>query len=352
MITDRKILKLEFDPLQKYSFSRIRLWRKCKKAHHYRYYEKLEKVKKALPLLIGTAIHSVIEERIEGRDPTVPMDNFESDFNKLFNEEKAELGDLPGELRGVMKTYFKQYDNDGLSYPIRRRGIRSEIPVIVDLSNQARFVGYVDKFPQDSEGRNWVMDHKSCKSIPDESSRFGDYQLVTYCWLLPQLGYPKPDGVIWDYIRKKAPTIPEVLKSGEISKAKKIDTTYEVYIETVEKHLGAKAVPDYQEFAETLKGRETKFLRRIYLPHPNSQLVGTVVNDLFESIKEIDRDGPVSTCRTMTKDCSWCSYYNLCQAELRGLDTEYIRKVEYQTKGENRGTKKITEEVDPNSDEE
>jgi hypothetical protein len=33
--------------------------------------------------------------------------------------------------------------------------------------------------------------------------------------------------------------------------------------------------------------------------------------------------------RNMTRDCSWCSYYNLCQAELRGLDSEFVKKTQY-----------------------
>lgn len=665
-ITSNKILTLEFEPFQKYSFSRIKLWRRCHQAHYYKYYQGLEKIKKGLPLLIGSTIHEVLEEFTEGRDPNVPMAKFRKDFDKLFNEEKAELGDLPTELEGIMVSYFKHYENDGLSYPVRHRGLMSEFPVIVDLDNETQFVGYVDKIPQDSEGRNWVMDHKclwegtpiltpegylelkeikkgglvissrgspvevtevtnkflltyqistksgkvlvstgehkwpihyrssrsakfkslevtvrelrelrgdcflipsppvllpekdlaidpwamgallgdgsfrrktisfcnqsvttvtkflslipqsnsfrrsvdvsgthhihlnkglwaghieewgmlglyshekfipeeylisslsqrtqllcgmmdtdgssikgipiyctsskrmaldfirlveslggvpqlrvqkspryqngrgrdswrikfnlplgsrvfndplkqskikeprrklnsmllissvdllgelpvvdlevdspdhlfisdgvlthnSCKSIPQESSRFADYQLLIYHWLLPQLGYPKMDGVIWDYIRKKAPTVPELLKTGGLSRAKSIDTTYSVYIATVDRLLGPEARPEYEEFAQTLKGREEKFLRRIYLPKPNSAMVNTVVQDLMFSIGEIREKGPTSTVRSMTKDCNWCQYYNLCQAELRGLDSDFIRKAEYQIKGE------------------
>jgi|ERR1700747_1932513 len=333
-IIDSKILKVDWDPVQTISFSKAKLWKKCKMAFNYKYVQKLEKRKKALPLMMGTAIHSVIEEYREGRDPQVPMDQFKKDFNKLFNEEKAELGDLPTELQGIMETYFSHYANDGLSYPVRRWGIQSEIPIKFYLDNFTQFIGYVDAFPQDSEGRDWVLDHKSCKSIPDEASRFGDTQLVLYVELLPQLGYPKPVGVIWDYLRKKPPTIPETLKSGELSRAKKIDTTYKVYMETVDRVLGPDKRPEYEEFAQTLKGREEKFLRRIYLPNPNRDMINTVVQDIVTTAKEIRLFAPTSTVRSQTRDCSWCGYYNLCQAELRGLDSDFIRKADYQIKGE------------------
>lgn len=339
-------LELQFEPFQKYSFSRIKLWRKCQQAHHYKYYQGLEKIKKGLPLIIGSAIHAAIEEHTEGRDYKVPMAQFKKDFNKLFYEEQAELGDLPTELDGIMENYFRYYADDGLTYPVRRRGIRSELPVIVDLDNYTRFVGYVDAFPQDAEGRNWVMDTKTCKTIPDESARFADYQLVTYCWLLPLLGYPKPDGVIWNYVKKKSPTVPELLKKGTLSKAAKIDTTYEVYMSTVDRLLGSEKRPEYEEFAQTLKGRENKFFRRVYLPSPNKAMIDNVVKDLLSSIKEIREKGPTSTVRSMTKDCSWCSYYNLCQAEVRGLDSEFIKKSDYQLKENFNDQEEAVEPVD------
>ena len=350
-ITDNKILKLEFEPFQQISFSKGKLWRRCKMAFNYKYIQRLEKRKKALPLIMGSTIHSVIEEYTEGRDPQVPMDQFRKDFNKLFNEEKAELGDLPTELQGIMETYFKYYENDGLTYPMRRHGIRSEIPVKVDLDNNTQYIGYVDAFPQDQEGRDWVMDTKSCKSIPDESNRFADTQLVLYVELLPMLGYPKPSGVIWNYIRKKAPAIPELLKNGGLSKAAKIDTTYDVYMATVEKLLGPDAKPEYEEFAQTLKGREEKFLRRIYLPNPNRAMVDTVVSDLVETAREIRLYAPTSTVRNPTRDCRFCGFYNLCQAELRGLDSDFIRKADYQIKGEVNAEEEITNTDDePGSD--
>ena len=350
-IIDPKVLRIEWDPVQSISFSKAKLWKKCKQAFHYKYVQKLEKRKKALPLIIGTAIHAVIEEYQEGRDPQVPMDQFRKDFNKLFNEEKAELGDLPTVLEGIMETYFKKYENDGLTYPMRRWGLKTEIPVKVYLDNYTQFVGYVDKFPQDQEGRNWVMDHKSCKSIPDEASRFGDTQLVLYVEMLPMLGYPRPDGVIWDYVKKKAPVRPEQLKAGGLSMAKKIDTTYEVYMDTVDKVLGPEHRPKYEEFAQTLKGREEKFLRRIYLPNPSRAMVDTVVQDLVTTAKEIRLFAPTSTVRGQSRDCSWCSYYNLCQAELRGLDSDFIRKADYTIKGEVNVEEETDDEPSDTSDE-
>lgn len=317
-------------------------------AHHYRYYQKLVKRKKAVPLMVGTAIHSCIEVHLAGGDWTKVVDNFRREYNKLFQEEQAELGDLPADLLGIMETYFETYEDDGLVYPVRRRGINTEIPLIVDLPRDIQWVGYVDAYPQDDRGRNWLMDHKSCKTVPDEDTRYSDLQMLVYFWLLPLLDYPAPDGIIWDYIRTKPPSVPELLKDGKsFSKSAKQDTTYKAYMSAVVNTLGAKAAKDYEEFAKTtFKGKEEKFLRRIYLPNPGKEMVKNVVNDMMASAYEIKLRGPSATVRSMTRECKSCSYYSICQAEARGLDSTFIRKSEYMIKGEEDDvTKKSNEQL-------
>jgi hypothetical protein len=324
-------IEIDWPEVLQVSHSRIKSWRRCQMQHHYRYVQKLRKIKKGIALYVGTGIHAMLEAQTLRGDWKPEMTAFRKEFDKLFKEEIAELGDVPGTIEGVVHGYINKYQNDGLSYIPRHRKARAEIKMIVDLDSRTRFLGFIDKFPQDTEGRNWIMDHKSCKSIPDEPQRFADLQLLFYTWLAPQLGYPKPDGVIWDYIRKKAPAIPDTLKAGGLSKAAKIDTTYEVYMETVDKVLGPKARPDYEDFAQSLKGKEEKFYRRIYLPTPNQRMVDNVVRDVISSAEEIRQAGPMAQVRNMTKDCSFCSYYSICQAEVRGLDSEFIRKTEYTT---------------------
>jgi len=327
-------MKLQFDwpVVLQVSHSRIKSWRRCEMQHHYRYVQKLRKVKPPTAMFIGSGVHSILEAQAKRGKWEPELAQFRSDFDKMFREEREELGDLPAEIERIMKGYFEHYRNDGLLYVPRHRNARTEIPIKVDLDARTRWLGYIDRFPQDNEGRNWIMDHKTCRAIPDEDTRYSDLQLLFYCWLVPHLGYPKPDGVIWDYIRKKAPAIPEVLVKGGISKAAKIDTTYAVYMATVYEKLGVDALPQYEEFAATLKGREERFYRRIYLPSPSPTMVNNVVNDTLMTIEDIRARGATAQVRNMGRDCKSCSYYQLCSAEVRGLDSDYIRKTEYTMK--------------------
>lgn len=329
-------IQIFWEEVLQISHSRLKVWRRCQMQHHYRYYQGLRKVRAATPLFIGTGIHAMLEAYQIRGDWAPELAAFTKEFKKMFREEQEMLGDLPGITKGIIQGYIDRYQDDGLIYVPRHRGLTAEIPVKVDLDSKTRMIGFIDKFPQDQEGRNWVMDHKTCKSIPDEETRYADLQLLMYVWLLPQLGYPKPDGVIWDYIRKKPPTVPEVLKSGVISKAAKMDTTPKIYMEAVMKLPKEQRTPDklaeYKAFAQTLIGKEEKFYRRIYLPSPSETMVMNIVKDVVVSAEEIRAMGPNAQVRNMTRDCKQCSYYSICQAEVRGLDTEFIRKTEYTVK--------------------
>lgn len=320
---------IKFPETVRISHSRLKTWRRCQMQHHYKYYQGLRRIRKARPLYLGSAVHSLIEGYLERGNWKREMAEIRKSYSKLFLEEQAELGDIPGIAERVVKGYFDYYRDDGYQYPKRMRGRRTELPVSFYITDQIQFIGYVDAYPQDSNGLNWLMDHKTCKRIPGEEARFSDLQLLLYCWGLPRVGQPAPDGVIWDYLRTKEPTVPEQLKSGGLSKSKSIDTTYDVYMDTVEKVLGPDALPDYEEFAQTLIGNEEKFYRRINLPRPPKVLVDTVVEDVIKSAKEILDYGPEATVRNMSRDCNMCPYFDLCSAEVRGLDSEYIRKTEF-----------------------
>lgn len=337
-------IEIDWPEVLQVSHSRIKSWRRCQMQHHYRYVQKLRKVKPPTPLFVGTGIHAMLETHLNGGDWKVELEKFRKEFDKLFIEEKEDLGDLPSDIAQIIAGYIERYRNDLLVYVPRHRGKRTEIPVRVDLDSRTRFIGYIDAYPVNPFGENWLMDHKSCKTIPDEDSRYSDLQMVFYCWLLPQLGYPKPHGIIWDYIRKKVPTKPELLVKGGLSRNKSIDTTYEVYMQTVVEKLGADAIPQYEEFASQFKDRAEKFYRRIYLPNPSEVLIDNVVRDMRATTEEIRQHGATAMTRNMSRDCKQCSYYTLCQSEVRGLDTEYMRKTEYYVKDDYDGH---TDEADP-----
>lgn len=317
------------------SQSKLRSWRRCHAAYNYGFIENLERNRPKVQLLrgsmIGDCIDDVVWRRLKPLDTKVhyseTLGKYLSEYRRLFDEEKEYYGDIVKEVGRIVFNYEKLYRDDGLTYHIQE-GRSAELKVRVELAPGIVFTGSIDKYPMDKQGRYWVMDHKSHKNIPDEEARFADLQLVFYFWGAPLSGFPKPTGVVWDYLRTKPPAIPQLLKNGELTQRANIDTDYDTYMDTiVQNKLNPK---DYQGILKPLKERGSQdFFKRVWLPSPSKALVKSIVEDAKITAQEIKHLAGKSKTRSMTRDCKQCNFYTLCQAEVRGLDADFIRKTEY-----------------------
>ena len=316
--------------------STIKAWRRCHRLYHYRYVEKIQQRVKRIQLMRGTIIGQCLDlVALEREKINTPgswrgiLSRYGKQYAKLFDEEKEYYGDLLGDIENIVSRYIKLYEKDGLKYWTSSKVTTPyELPIEIDLSPGVVFRGHIDKMPRDKQSRYWVMDHKSHKKIPEAEKRFNDLQLVFYFWAAPLAGYPKPSGVLWDYLRTKIPTKPEILKSGELSQRKDIDTDYETYYQEIVKHGLDPA--KYHDLLSRLKSEgQIKFFQRVFLPGPSKALVKEIVNDAKITAQEIKHLAGKSKTRTMDNNCPQCEFYKLCTAELRGLDSDFIRKSEY-----------------------
>lgn len=187
-----------------------------------------------------------------------------------------------------------------------------------------------DGYVKDVNKRRWLKENKSFKKMPTEEVRFTDIQSTLYCWGFEEHGH-KVDGILWDYICTKVPTVPDVLKKGGLSKRMNIDSTYDTYYAEIIKH--GLDPEDYSDILDNLRGREDRFYRRIWMPSPKP-IIRTVVQEIKETALEIAYLGDKLKSRNIGIHCKQCSYYSLCQADLRGLDKEFIMEREYKLRKE------------------
>lgn len=295
-----------------FSHSKIKSWRRCPKSYDYKYNQGLSRRVAPGALTRGVVFHEMLDAVVLGTDWRTPLEAYRKVYDELWEEEAAQYMS-PDDLESLFHRYQAKWRGDGLDYLNR-----SEITVEVEHEGM-RFKGIIDKMPKDKEGRIWVMDHKTHKVLPDENARFSDLQTVLYYWAVRENG-ETPDGVLWDYIRTKPPAVPEVLKSGGLSKRANMDTDYETYM---------KAIMDNglnpADYADILaKTKNNIFFKRVPLPKPNEKLIQNVVSDFFDTAKEIIDAKKYP--RNMNRDCKSCTYYQLCSAEIRDLDTEFIVK--------------------------
>lgn len=306
------------------SWSRARTWRRCHKLHDYKYNQRLQRKARKAPLFKGSILHEMLDARATKQDPYAVLEKYAKEYKKLFLEQREEYGDLIDDLRRIFDAYIREYAAEKVVYTA------SELFIATDLGHDLRFIGYIDKIPE-YQGRLWVMDHKTGRSIPDEDSRFSDLQLVFYNWAHNrERPSTKTSGVIWDYLRTKPPTIPEQLKDGGLSQRSNIDTDYHTYLAEI-KRLELDPA-DYSKILVPLKAQVSPFFKRVVLPSPPEVMVNQVIEELVVTGREIQHLGECSTTRTMTRECKSCEMYSICHTELRGQDSDFVRKAEYQIK--------------------
>lgn len=325
------------------SHSKIRSWRTCKRQAHYRYVERLEPRKKPKPLMLGSILHSAMEERIEGGNPLEAIAVYEKEYGRLFREEQELYGDIIGESKSIIARYSDVYKKDPLKY-LKIKGRRSEHPFEIKLAPDIILIGKLDSIVQTpKDGRVWAMEHKSKKTIPDEDERFFDIQTAMYTEFPAEFGIKKFDGVLWDYLRKKIPTVPELLKKGGLSQAKSIDTIPQVYMQAI---LDNNLDPaEYAEILRELEGREKNFFKRYYMPR-NKVLGKRLVEEAVITGRDMAKNLGTDNTRTIDRHCNWCSFKLLCRTELLGLDADFVRKHEYKPR-----EKIIEEDTEKGTDE-
>lgn len=314
--------------------SRIKSYRRCPKQFEYKYIEGIQPKRPAPPLLRGHIIHEMLDARVQRffkapqavpmRTPKMILEEYAKKYKTLFIEEQERYGEtFIDDIRRIFEGYVRTYEDEKLTY------LGSEEFVGTDIAADLRFVGTIDRRVADPSGRHWLMESKSHKSIPGEENRFSDLQTVFYIWAWNRENPTRPlSGVIWDYLRTKPPRIPEVLKStGQLSQAQNIDTDYFTYVSEVRRLQLNPSI--YTDFLNSLKQRsKDRFYLRVKLPAPSNTMVETVVADMRATAVTLNTLKVFP--RNMTKDCSFCEYYRLCHAEVRGLDSAFVRKADYE----------------------
>jgi hypothetical protein len=306
------------------SYSEIKRWRFCRMSHYYNYVLGIIPKAKAKPLKLGSITHKSIETWAKTGEWSNILSSVEKEYKGMFEEERELYGDLPSTITRLMDGYLKKYAKERRDYQLVEESLGP-----VPLTKRTQFKMRIDRLTTTQAGLT-LCETKTAKRLPDESMRLWDLQTILYVWALRELGYPVK-AVLWDYVRTKAPTVPQILKNGSISK-RDVDTTYEVYLDTIKKNK--LKVNDYQDILDELKGKSVdRFYKRVLLP-VNDKMIETVLNDAKMTSLEMAtiRHLPVRNISGYT--CPRCFYSSICQASLRGLDSNFIIEKEYMPRKE------------------
>jgi RecB family exonuclease len=334
--------------VQTISYTEVNTYRRCPKSWEYRYKIGLKRKHKGVRLLRGEILHEMLNAYINrkihgnkytGPDPWDTLEGYADQYSAYFEEEKELHGDIIGDCGKIFEGYLRKYRRDPLRYEESELGIELDLSVLGSGALPVKFIGFIDKIAVDPQDRRWIMDHKFVKTIPTADDRFSELQLLLYVWALGMIQVKgKIDGVCWDYGKAKAPTEPEVLKSGALSKRKNLDCDVYTYRNAIRKAGLVEA--DYADMLSHLEGKEDSFFERVFLPLPTTDMVVEVVNDFLQTTAEIQAKRDDGRCsRSMSPfNCATCEFRPLCEAEVRGLDADFVKKSEYEERGERNGS--------------
>lgn len=315
------------------SHSQVKTYRRCPQQWTYKYLDRLQaKGKKRAPYL-GNWLHRCLETHYQFGDWRIGHKEYLAEWNALFDEEREELskkyGPLPQAVRRIIKSYLWYWANDG--WTVLATEYEFEIEIGSFQAGDVRIVVYAngksDLVVEDDEGNRWVVDHKSTGSIPDQNAFHAmDPQLMLYPeGVKPKFG--KMAGIVYNYIKSRPPTIPQLTqKTGQLSR-RKINTDYPTALRFLKDN--GMDPKDYSDFLKPLR-KKSVFLIRYRLPRER-RVTKTIIRDFIATARDIYLERTKKHhVRNITKDCkTQCEYHDLCRGELNGYDMSHLRKTRY-----------------------
>jgi len=322
--------------------SMLKSFGRCPNQARYKYAERLKPKRvneRDKPLRRGTWIHKLLEEYYAGRSWQAAHNKLSDQFGQLFDEERDALGDLPREMAALMKSYLWHYGADKTDpfhgWKVHETEMTLECPW-PDGNGVYRM--RLDLLMEDEYGL-WIVDHKSHKTLPDMTFRLLDYASALYIWCAWQNNIPVR-GFIWNYIKAKAPTVPELVdvkRNPRLSRSA-IDTDYPTMIRAIKQYgLDHR---DYLPQLRHLKSHRWKpgavqsspFFRRDTLEKDPAMIDRVVSAAMRTRDRMHGYTWDESTERVVDRSCTFmCSFRDLCTVELFGGNADLLRRQQFKT---------------------
>lgn len=312
--------------LFKVSQSRVNTYRLCHRKYFFKYVEKIRAKLKKRPLKFGSIVHKLLQEHSKGHDPFKTLQKIAQTERKLFIEEREMYGNIVEDIRYIMRAYFSFW-KDSDFHLIKPRGEKaiSEIEFTIEVDDGIECTGIIDGLVS-ARRMNWLGEHKTHKNFPDANHRWRNMQSAIYLRVADMLGWQKLDGTLWNFVRSKPPTRPQLLNAGGLSQ-RKIDSLPEVIIDTIRKNN--LSVSPYREFIADQTNNLPTWFDRVYTA-AKPRVVKAIWEDFIDTAREMKDTYGKKKDRNIGQHCTWCEFEPLCRAELSGLDTDFLKEREYE----------------------
>lgn len=323
------------------TYSELRTRRRCPYKGHLEYDQRLSPVVKSPGLREGTIMdeglnalythyretgHHNLDVMLAAIDATADKEEARIAASaQLFEEEWAAIHEKTALLRDVAANYVPWARMQDAGLQVVTRQFQADVPVLAPSGRGS--TKYQFRFKPDGivvlDGELWLWEDKAWKIIDRASIKMlqMDEQCGMYLWGLRQLidrdeaptavqqafnNYGYPAGVIYNILRKKLPTIPKELAKGGTSQDKAIDTTEEVYRQTLEARGQDPA--DYQEILDLLHEKGNTFFVRQQV-YRNASELDEIGQRIYQASRLVSEG---HTFKSVDRTCAQCQFFPLC----------------------------------------
>ena len=320
--------------------SKVRSYRTCRQAYHFKYEQRIVRRRVRRPFMFGKLIHRMIEAQAQGEDPHQVLSDVVLDDLPMFEAEREMYGDIVADIGVIMTDYF-EYHKDGLRFiPVkdetgeyRYAEHEFSIPLadIVDADDRERsqgisFQGQVDGLGKTANGLRGLVENKSFDKLPSDDERWRNVQSVVYIRAVKHLGWMKVvDGTCWNYVMSKSPTVPQLLKDGTRLSIREITTLPSVVRAALKVH--GLSEESHEELMLRAEASRHNYFQRVFTP-VSRVVADNVFNGFVETAVEM-RDNRHRRDKNIGRHCTWCDYEPLCRTQLTGGDEEFVMRTEF-----------------------
>lgn len=301
----------------------------CPYQHWLRYVRKLSKRRPERPLYFGTDFHKLLELRNKPEELTEAISHIKDTFYEMPASWQGDLGEnYIEDLLSIFEDYNEVYA--GIRQP-QVTEKEFELEVGSHKGEPIVFVGKIDElYLLKHNGVKSIIlgEHKTFSQKPSMDLLVMNTQKCLYAKAVQFMKGILPTQVKWDYIKSSPAAEPIWLeKSNRFSEASSSKITPMSW----KRACIARGISDVEVIkrGERFADNISEFFFQVCL-----DIDPDMVEDLWQGFlftaKQIIQFGEKNKTKNVTRDCLWCSYHDICYAELTGADPEYIIEKEFE----------------------
>lgn len=305
----------------------------------------LERMRPVDYFFFGRGVHYALSRLYEGGEDPSPafadwysreLDLVRQQTGGLFGEEEQMFAELLELGIGMLDHYARwaqEYDKDLTTLGTE---VEFELPLLTRKGRRSGhyiLAGRFDRIVRDSTGTLWVVDFKTSAKpafASIERRLQNDEQATAYIYALQRL-YPdeRIGGAQFVYLKKALPTTPKLVHKGTaLSQNKQMDTTLEVYVNTIKEH-GFDPAP-YMNFLRHLREKGNTFFRCFEVKRHPKQLQ-RFEKDLYRTVQDMSKVRTLDDAYPNPPwyGCQRCVVRELCDLINIGADPTFLIHTEY-----------------------